>query len=131
MSQEAFGRRLGVTGAGISKIESGDRSVTDQMILSICREFNVRENWLRFGDGEIFTQLYAESIEQMAGYYHMDELDKRIIYEYALLNEDKRKIIKEYIMRIAGEGYISTFEEEPGKAGNLPICAEGQEENLQ
>lgn len=53
MSQEAFGARIGVTGAAISKIESGDRAVTDQVIISICREFQVDEHWLRTGEGDM------------------------------------------------------------------------------
>ena len=51
LSQEAFGKRLGVTGAAISRIESGDRSASDQIILAVCREFNVNETWLRTGVG--------------------------------------------------------------------------------
>ncbi len=51
LSQEAFGAKLGVTGPGISKIESGDRNLTEQMALSVIREFNVNENWLRTGEG--------------------------------------------------------------------------------
>ena len=53
LSQEAFGKRIGVTGAAISRIESGDRSVTDQIIKSICHEFDVSEHWLRTGEGEM------------------------------------------------------------------------------
>lgn len=53
LSQEAFGKRIGVTGAAISRIESGDRSVTDQIIKSICHEFDVSEQWLRTGEGEM------------------------------------------------------------------------------
>jgi len=57
LSQEAFGKRLGVTGAGISKIESGDRNASEQIILGICREFDVNETWLRTGEGEMFVPL--------------------------------------------------------------------------
>ncbi len=57
LSQEAFGSKLGVTGPGISKIESGDRNLTEQMMLSIIREFNVNEEWLRTGEGEMFVQI--------------------------------------------------------------------------
>lgn len=57
LSQEAFGAKLGVTGPGISKIESGDRNLTEQMMLSIIREFNVNENWLRNGTGEMFAEV--------------------------------------------------------------------------
>ena len=36
------------------------------MIISICREFNVNEKWLRDGEGEMFEQLLAE--DEVAAY---------------------------------------------------------------
>lgn len=55
LSQELFGGSLGVTGAGISKIESGQRKVTEQTVKAICREFNVNHQWLTTGQGEMFA----------------------------------------------------------------------------
>ena len=46
---EKFGNALGVTRAAISNIENGNRGVTEQMFKAICREFDVREEWLRDG----------------------------------------------------------------------------------
>lgn len=54
LTQDEFAKRLGVTGASISRIESGDRSLTEQMALSICREFNVSHAWLVDGIGNMF-----------------------------------------------------------------------------
>lgn len=33
LSQESFGNRLGVTGTAISRIEIGNRAVTEQMVI--------------------------------------------------------------------------------------------------
>ena len=60
LTLEKFGQRIGVTRAAISNIESGNRKVTDQMCRSICREFNIREDWLRNGTGEMFENLSDE-----------------------------------------------------------------------
>lgn len=49
MTMEQFGEKLGVTKTAISRIEKGDRSLTEQMLKSICREFSVNEDWLRTG----------------------------------------------------------------------------------
>lgn len=57
LSQDAFGKRLGITGASVSRLESGDREPSDQTVLSMCREFSVNEIWLRTGEGEPFKQL--------------------------------------------------------------------------
>ena len=67
LSQDAFGKRLGVTGAGISKIESGDRKLTEQMLLHICECYDVNESWLRTGVGEIFRE-HTRS-QELAGFF--------------------------------------------------------------
>ncbi|MGP8314934.1 helix-turn-helix domain-containing protein [Enterocloster aldenensis] len=60
MTMERFGERLGVTKTAISNIEKSNRNVTEQMRKAICREFNVNEEWLRTGNGEMFVQLSQE-----------------------------------------------------------------------
>lgn len=60
LTLEKFGDKLGVTRSAISNIESGSRSLTDQMIKSICREFHVSEDWLRGGEGEPFVETSQE-----------------------------------------------------------------------
>lgn len=54
LTLEAFGNKLGVTKTAISNIEKGYRNLTNQMIKSICREFDVNYEWLVHGTGEIF-----------------------------------------------------------------------------
>ena len=56
LTMEDFGSRLGVGKTAISRIESGDRAVTEQMQIAICREFHVRPEWLRDGEEPIFAE---------------------------------------------------------------------------
>ena len=65
MTMEQFGSRLGVTKVAISRIEKGERNLTEQMSRVICREFNVSEEWLKTGDGEMYQQLSED--EEIAG----------------------------------------------------------------
>lgn len=53
-SQEEMGNRLGVNKATISRLEKGINNITEQMIKSICREFNVNESWFRTGEGDMY-----------------------------------------------------------------------------
>jgi transcriptional regulator with XRE-family HTH domain len=124
ISQEAFGKRLGVTGAGISKIESGHRSLTDQMIILICKEFNINENWLRNGQGEIFKKKLSTGMEELVTYYQLDELDVKIIYEYLVLDDKKRKVIKDYIQRVASVDQNADILTDGERKKNVPKCAE-------
>ena len=45
MTQREFGGRVGVQDTAISKIEHGENSLTDQMVLSICREFGINTDF--------------------------------------------------------------------------------------
>lgn len=50
---QQFAQRLGVTHAAISILENDKSGISNQTIVSICREFNINENWLRYGEGEM------------------------------------------------------------------------------
>lgn len=54
ITQEAFASRIGLTGAALSRIESGQNALTEPNIRSIVREYGVDEIWLRTGSGEMF-----------------------------------------------------------------------------
>lgn len=49
--------RLGISNQSLSAIETGKNNPSDQTIRSICREFGVREKWLRSGEGSMYMQL--------------------------------------------------------------------------
>lgn len=57
LTQRDFAERLGVSRDTIANIEGGRIDIKDIFILSICREFNANETWLRTGEGEMFEEL--------------------------------------------------------------------------
>lgn len=59
MSQEEFGKAIGLSKSGISNIEKGERGLRDTYIHTICKEFNINMQWLRTGIGE---PLLADSV---------------------------------------------------------------------
>ncbi len=66
LSQLLFAERIGVSRSHISKIETGSVVPSNQLIKSICREFGVREKWLREGKGRIEEKpLTYEEIERL------------------------------------------------------------------
>lgn len=101
-SQEQFGESIGLTKSSISNIENRTRNVTEKHIKLICNVYNVNEKWLRFGSGEMFHQKSSDLLDQIAEYYKLDDLDKRILFEYAQLDSNKRAVIKDYILRVSG-----------------------------
>ena len=100
LSQEAFGRALGVTKTAICGIEAGRRGLTEQMAKSICREFNVNYDWLKDGKGEMFDAVPETLVDELAQEFQLDDLDKRIILGYLRLSEADRGAIKRYEQKI-------------------------------
>lgn len=49
LTKTAFAKRVGVSQAAVSLLCSGATSPSNQTIKSICREFNIQEDWLRHG----------------------------------------------------------------------------------
>lgn len=100
LSQDEFGRRLGVSNTAISKLEKNERNLTEQMALSICREFRVNYFWLTEGKGDMFAGTPQSVVDEIAEDYKLDEIDKKIIEKYLDLPEDQRQVIKDYLKSI-------------------------------
>lgn len=54
LTQQDFAEKIGVKRNTIAQYEIGRNLPIDAVITSICREFNVSEEWLRTGEGEMF-----------------------------------------------------------------------------
>lgn len=65
LTLEKFGEKLGVTKTAISRIEKGERGLTEQMTKAICREFSVDYMWLTTGEGEMFIDSDDDFIERI------------------------------------------------------------------
>ena len=57
LTQQKFGERIGVKGNTIAQYELGRNDPIDAVVNLICREFNVNEEWLRTGEGDMFLPL--------------------------------------------------------------------------
>ena len=55
LTLEKFGQCIGLKKNTMSAIETGRNALTDANMKAICREFNVNEEWLRDGSGEMFV----------------------------------------------------------------------------
>ena len=53
ITKTEFAKRLNISQAFVSQMCSGVANPSDRTILDICREFRIREEWLRTGEGEM------------------------------------------------------------------------------
>lgn len=57
ITQQEFADRIGIKRSTMATYESGRNEPIDAVISLICREFDVNEDWLKTGDGEMFEEL--------------------------------------------------------------------------
>lgn len=103
LTLEKFGEKLGVGKTAISKIEKNERSLTDQMLKSICREYNVNYDYLMYGEGEMFSDLPRTVLDELCRQYELDNFDRSLVELYIELPKDFRQILKNKIREILKE----------------------------
>lgn len=107
MSQTEFGKCLGVTGAAISRLEKGERTITEQSIKAVCREFNVSETWLRTGEGKMFIEISRDNqIAMWMGQVLSEEEDsfkKRLLNVLRKLDESQWVTFEAYAKELFAE----------------------------
>ena len=107
MSRRVFGERLGVSESVIVNIEYDRLKRPDQkesLYKLICKEFNVNEEWLRTGEGEMFAEVpvedeYFKAVTQISK--SNDKLAMQAIIEYWKLDDVSKETLRNYIYKIA------------------------------
>lgn len=106
LTLEKFAEPIGVKKAAISNIENDTRGLTDQMIISICREYNASEEWLRTGNGSMFIPLSREEeISRQIGRLVNEDNDfkKRLVSCVLSLTEEQLKLLEEIAKKLVKE----------------------------
>ena len=107
LSGEKFGERLGVQRNAISRIETGKNGLTEQMFKLICTTYNVNEQWLRTGDGDMFCLPKDEYISSLTNQYHLSQDDVEIISNFLTLDVEDRK----HFLSIANKLFVKPHQE--------------------
>lgn len=103
LSQEEFGERIGVTKSTISLIERKLRNPSERVIRDICREFNVNEDWLRNGTGEMFIEVPEEAEFEAAATElskNNDVLAMQAVIQYWKLDEASKEAVRKYVKNL-------------------------------
>lgn len=60
LTQDEFSKKINISRSNLCNIENGTIGITNRVIADVCTIFNVSENWLRTGEGEMFRELKTE-----------------------------------------------------------------------
>lgn len=89
----AFAAALKIDQSYVTKLIKGTNVPSPRLIESICQKFNVRREWLETGEGEMYTHLKNEIIQQLLTELKLDEKSMEFLENFLRLNEANRKMV--------------------------------------
>ncbi len=107
LSQDEFGRRLGVTRGAITNIELNKVEPKPLFVNLICREFNVSLEWLETGEGEMFRSVSVNTeLSQLVGELLRDKpgsFKQRVIAALLRCNDDEWGVFRRVVSEIEND----------------------------
>ena len=106
LTREEFGDKIGLKKNSVSQIENGKNELTEANLKAICREYNVREEWLKNETGEIFIVDRQEQIAKLTADLFKGEKNsfkERLILALAGLDESEWEMLEKIAEKIAKE----------------------------
>lgn len=103
LTADRFGDKISLSKSSVINIENGNRDITDRTLKDICREYGVREEWLRNGSGEPFgAQKRNQEILAFANRLMAEEDDsfkKRLVEALSGLNESEWEVLEQIALK--------------------------------
>ena len=100
LNQVDFGAKLSLTGSAISRSERGVNAMADNIVLLICREFDVNEEWLRYGTGSMFSQKNMDLIEQLSDKYDLGLYGRQLLETYLELSDSDKRAVERFVANL-------------------------------
>jgi len=101
LTLEKFGERIGMKSNSLSQVENGINAVSSQLRTAVCREFHVREEWLRTGEGEMFEERTPDQaiVDFAADLVNVDDdaFKKRLISALARMDDQTWEAFEKWI----------------------------------
>lgn len=112
MKKVQFAERLKIDQSYVTQLTNGKRNPSDRLISDICREFNVSEDWLRTGNGQMFRTISrSQELTEFVGKILKGDDDNfkcRFVAVLAQLDESEWELIEKMVKKLSsGEKKIS------------------------
>ncbi len=101
LTQDKFASRLGIKRGAVANYEVGRNIPADSVVALMCREFHVREEWLRTGNGEIFAPDATSALEALAAEKKLTHGEYILIEKFVNLPPAVRQEILNYVTEVS------------------------------
>ena len=103
LTLQKFGDRVGMKRNSLSQVENGTNGVSNQLFSAIVREFNVNEQWLRTGEGEMFATLSThDQIEKIVttALKGDDEFRVQVFTALGEMTDEEWDMVKRFVEKL-------------------------------
>ena len=111
LTQAEFAERIGLKRNTVTTYEMGRNEPISSVISLICREFKVNEEWLRTGEGEMFSSEPENALDLLAAKYDLSDADVILVERFLKLNKFQRDAVTDYVRQVA-QAFSEKEEEE-------------------
>lgn len=104
LTQEEFANRIRVKRNTVANYETRSRIPVTAILSLICREFNVREEWLLDGIGEMFLpEPEFFSLDDFAKQNNMTDFERDLLMGYLKLDANARRLVMDMISEVSAK----------------------------
>ena len=91
LKQAEFGSRIGLSQPTIGQYEKETRPITERVISQLIAEYNINEEYLRHGTGEMFVSHRADIVAELAAKLQLTAREQQLLLAYSTIPVDKRE----------------------------------------
>lgn len=107
LTQQEFADKLKIARGNIGAYEVGKNAPSDAVVSLICKTFNVSEEWLRSGAGDMFLPLPLEDEEAAYVSELLEDVDnemykiiKEIMHTYSELTPKSKEVLRDFSAKL-------------------------------
>ena len=100
-TQQEFADRLKIKRNTVATYETGKSNPSDAAVSLICREFNVNEEWLRTGAGEMFKAAPSSVLDALAEQYGLTNAAYVMFEKFVNVKPEAQETIFNYVREVA------------------------------
>lgn len=119
LTQQAFANRISVSRSFVSRMESGKEKPSESLLKLIALEFGINEDWLFYGNGEMYSDVYENDREEIS-----KAANEMLLNIMKLLNVNSNTAYANIVYGLTFATDILKFSEKPLEEYNLEFLAE-------
>ena len=104
LNQTDFGARINLSQTTIGQYEKETRPITERVISQLVAEYNINEEYLRHGTGEMFVSHRADLVTELATKLQLTQREQQLLLAYSTIPADKREdflnFVQDFIIRL-------------------------------